>query len=488
MIKNKNLFKANAISGFSTLLIREFILKFLSFAGQIVLARLLIPEDFGVYAIIVFLISFIGLFSDVGLSLAIIQKKKDVTHAELSNIFIFKILLAVLLILIIWIFAPLAQFFYPSFSNEGITMIRIFSLTLLFLGVKSVPIALLERKLKYNIISMIDVMGVATYYITALILAYFQYGVWSFIIGTLIKESAETVFLFSKSPFVPDFSLNIGKIAKMIRFGLFIQGNSILMFFMSSIIPVLGAKAGGPNVVGILDFANKLASFPGIIAVNFSRVAFATYSRIQNDHILLVKSINKSISMLSIILFIFPVIVLCFAYELVFYIYTDKWIAAVPALWWFSLAIFFYPIITSLGQVILSIGKSRQIFQTTLFTAVIGWISALILIRENGYVGIAMANLIIYFCLYISYLYIVKKAGFNVVQFILIMLPKFFAALLAILFGIIINMTLPQSVPIFLSKLMLVASVYFTLMLLVAREDTIELFRIIKSVVRKKNG
>lgn len=90
----RDILKSSIVKGFSTLIVREFLIKLFSFIGQLFLARLLAPEDFGIFVIIVFIVTFFGFFSDAGLSFAIIQKKEKPTHKELSGVFTLKIALA----------------------------------------------------------------------------------------------------------------------------------------------------------------------------------------------------------------------------------------------------------------------------------------------------------------------------------------------------------------------------------------------------------
>lgn len=483
MSVEKNAIKSNIIRGFGTLIAREFFLKLLSFFGQIILARILAPSDFGIYVIIVFIVNLFGLFSDIGLSLAIIQKKSKPTHQELSGVFWLKILMSGGLILCIWIFAPLVKVFYPSFVETNITMLRVFSLTLLLTSCRAIPIALLERKIKYNLISLIDIIGVFVYYAVGLLGAFLNFGVWSLILGAITKEVTETIILYLIQPFIPDISLK-NNMKKMIKFGIYVQGNSVVMFFISSITPVLGGRLSGSYAVGLIDLANSIASIPNVIAMNFSRVAFAGYSKIQEEKEILSRSINKSIAMLSIILYFFPVMLLSFGGELVQFIYTDKWLDSVPSLYWFSGLIFFHPILASLGQAILSIGKSKEIFWATFIIAILGWIGGYMFIRLFGFTGVAMVTFFIYCALSLSYIFIMNKTDIDFS--IILIAPKLIAAILAIIFSFALNLLLPSNFAVLVIKVALSVAVYSVLMFIFAKNDTLEIFGLIKNLIRSK--
>jgi len=88
-------------------------------------------------------------------------------------------------------------------------MLRVLSITLLLTNFRSIPTSLLERKIKYNIISLVDIAGIVVYYLIALSAALFHFGVWSFIIAAVIKEIAETIILFIVQPFIPQLMFQL---------------------------------------------------------------------------------------------------------------------------------------------------------------------------------------------------------------------------------------------------------------------------------------
>jgi len=478
MVKDKDVLKTSIIQGFGTLVVREFFLKILSFIGQIFLARLLAPSDFGVYVVIVFVVNFLSLFSDVGLSLAIIQKHEEPTKEELSGVFILKMILSLLVVTVVWIFAPLLKNFYPTFSVSNVLMLRMLSLIIITGSIRSIPISLLERKLKYNLISIIDIIGVSIYYFISLFFAFMHFGAWSFILGALCKEVGETIVLYAIQPFIPQFSLFKARIKHMIKFGIYIQGNGLVNVITDSITPVIGGRTSGIYSVGLLDFAYNLGTLPETIAVNFGRVAFAGFSRIQKEKEILTNSISRSMSMLAIILYIFPVIIFGLGNELVPIIFSAKWAAAIPALYWYSAGSIFLPIISSLGQGILVIGKSKEIFWATLTTVVTGWLIALVLIHFIGFVGIAVAYFFIVVSFCIFYLLILKRSDYNF-PVVSILRPKLLVALLSFLIILALNIILPHGVITLIVKLMVVTISYILLTFIFVRKDAVEFSKII---------
>lgn len=483
MAENKDILKSRIVQGFGTLVVREFFLKLLSFVGQIFLARLLFPSDFGIYAIITFIINFLGLFSDVGLSLAIIQKKEEPSKTELSEVFVLKMLLSLSLILIIWVFAPYAKLFYTTFNDSNVLMLKIFSITLLLASFRAIPISLLERKIKYNLISLLDIVGILAYYVVALTGAFLNLGVWSFILGAIIKEIVETIILYIIQPFLPHITFSLVSIKKMLKFGIYVQGNGLVNFLRASIAPVIGGRISGPYGVGLLDFSFNISLLPETVASNFGRVAFSGFSRIQAQRELLSGSINKSMSMLSIMLYIFPVIIFSFGSALIPLIFSEKWAPSLPALYWYSAGAFFLPIIASLGQGILAIGKSKEIFWGSLITAASGWIFAFLLVHVFGFVAISAAYSLTSFFLCAFYILILKGSGLEL-NILSVFGPKIIAVLFSLLFSLGLNFLLPQGFFLIIIKLFLSVVSYIIFMFIFAKKDTKEFLTLIANWVK----
>src|ERR1035437_7374047 len=116
--------KNRSVKGFGALLRRQVVIKILNVISGIILARLLAPEIFGIYAIVLFVVQFFSVFGDVGLGAALIQKKGELDKAELSSTFWLQQVLVWVVVLIVIITAPLAMKVYPSLHYEGVWLIR----------------------------------------------------------------------------------------------------------------------------------------------------------------------------------------------------------------------------------------------------------------------------------------------------------------------------------------------------------------------------
>lgn len=474
------LLKSKITQGFSILILREFFIKIFSFGGQLIIARILIPSDFGYFVIISFIVGFFGLFSDIGLTWALIQKEKQPTKKEVATTLSIKIIINALLILCIILVSPFIKYFYSTFDVIHVQMLQIFSITLLLTSIRSVPIALLEREIQYHIISFIDIIGVIAYQIAVLIFAVLQFGAWSLICAVIIKEAIEVSFALYKKPIFPIFTVKFSHIKKLIHFGIFIQGNGFINFFHTSIVPAIVGIRNGPYEVGILDWSSSIAAIPMSITDNFGRVAFSGWSRFQSDTKFLSLAVQKSIGILSIISLLFTVLILGFSREAVTLLYTDKWLAGIPALYWFCGNTFFISVMSAIGSAILVLGKSKYIFFVTFFVTLIEWTLALLLVSIIGYIGVAVTSTIISFISFLLYLYIAQKVGI-VPNLTKTLFPKIIILIITFIFTVFLNSILNTTIFNLIIKISLTLILYTVLLFVLAKDDLLSIFKLVLS-------
>ncbi len=473
-----DLLKTKVTKSFSILIVREFSIKMLSFLGQLVVARILLPSDFGYFVMVSFVTNFFLLFSDVGLTWALIRNPHPPTEEEISAAFFVKTALSIGIIIIIFIAAPFIPLFYSNFGSTHIAMVRLFSITLLLTSIRSLPVALLEREIKYNVISIIDIIGALVYQAIVIPMALWHFGAWSFIYAVIGKEVVEAVIAYAKRPIHITFRNNISSIHHMMHFGVFLQGNGILAFIHTSIIPLLIGVKYGPYQVGLLDWASGIASIPLSVTDNFGRVAFAGFSRVQHNRQFLSKAIERSIGILSIITLFFTVMIFGFGVEAIKILYTQKWVAGVPSLYWFAANTFFISAISALGSGILALGKSKRIFYITLISDIVEWSLALVLVAQIGFIGVAVTSTITTIIVFCLYAFAAHKSSISL-HYRKLFVPKGIVSGITLILILLLNTILPSNIVLFGIKIIIASICYLGCMYLFAREDTLKIIQLI---------
>ncbi len=387
-----------AVSSAVTLVGRKLALRGFSYLATIILARILTPEIFGVFAIISFIVTFFSFFSDVGLGAALIQKKEKLTKTELSTAFFTQETLVIALCVIMFLAAiPIARHY--GLDNSGIWLIRLASISLVLTSLKTIPSILLERVLKYNRLIVVEFIEVVSFQLIAVALALAGFGVWSFIIALVARSFLGLVTLYILSPWFPSLSFDISSVKSLVKFGIPYQSNYFIALFKDSLTPVFVGLIAGAAAVGYLNWAFTFSKIPIEFMSDFFRITFPAYSRIQHDNELVKKSIEKTLFVTNAIIFPGVFFLMALAFPIVHLIFTDKWLPALPAFYIHSLGVLVVGISNTFSNTFWALGKVKIASTLMIIYAIINWVVSVPLVLKFGFIGAVMGSAVV---LYIS--------------------------------------------------------------------------------------
>ena len=192
-MKNDNILKNNAISGLIWKLLENFGTQLISFAIQIVLARILFPADYGIIAITVVFVSVANVFIQTGFSAALIQRK-EISESDCSSVFYSGLIVSTILYIILFLLAPAISIFYDE--AKLIAIFRVQSLSLIFGGLTSVHNTLLTRDLQFRKSFSKSIIAVAMQGIVGITLAVLGYGVWSLVWANIVNYTVSTIIVW----------------------------------------------------------------------------------------------------------------------------------------------------------------------------------------------------------------------------------------------------------------------------------------------------
>lgn len=229
------------------------------FTSVIVLSRLLAPEDFGIVAMAAPMMAFVGLFQDLGLMQATVQKK-SITHAEVNTLFWINIAISALLAVLLVLAAPVARRFYGE-PSVGL-IVAALSLQILVSGAGGQHHALLNRRMQFGRIAVMEsaaaVIGLAVAIAWALIAPSF----WALYAGGLATDLASTAIAWAMSGWRPTLPRWTAGARSLVNFGAGITGFNFANFFARNLDNVLIGRYRGQQELGLYDRAYKLLLFP----------------------------------------------------------------------------------------------------------------------------------------------------------------------------------------------------------------------------------
>lgn len=312
----------------------------ISLVGNIVLARLLEVYEFGIIGILLFFVSLFKVFSESGLSGALIRRGHP-TDEEYSTIFIFNLVVSLCCYAILFIAAPYIAQFY---DNEKLTLyLRIIGIVLIINAFQFTQATRLVVHLQYKRISLYSIIAVTFATIIGIVMATVGYGVWALIAMQILNVLFLTIIYWVKEGGYHKMVFNKESFLSMYKFGMFTTLSSILNTAFENSYQLILGKYFSITTTGYYYQGKKLQEIPiGIIKNATTGVVFSTLSKARDDH-------NHFSKIYTSIVVAFTVLVGCiclnlylFSKEVVLILYGEKWIGAVFFIKILAIASFFF--------------------------------------------------------------------------------------------------------------------------------------------------
>ena len=370
----------------SNKVLSSFIWKFLERSGthviqfilQIILARILSPNDYGVVSIVTIFITLANVFIQSGFNTALIQKK-DVDTLDYSSAFYLSFFVATVLYITIFITSPIIAKFYDN--SLLIPILRVLSITLFFGVFNSIQHAIISKKMqfkKYFISSLISIIGSG---ILGICLAYSGFGVWALVFQQLSNIIINVVVQFIIVKWHPKLLFSFKRVKVLFSYGWKLLCSSLIDNLYTHVYDlVIGKK----YTVSDLAFYNRGKQFPYFIVSNvnssISSVLLPVMSNNQDDYCTVKKMTRRAIIVSSYIMIPMMFGLVVVAKPMVSFILTDKWLPCVPFLQMLCFSYVLWPVHTANLQAINAIGRSDIFLKLEIIKKIIGIIILIITI------------------------------------------------------------------------------------------------------------
>ena len=327
---NTDINKAKVVSSLTWKLFERFVSQGLSLAIQIILARLLLPEDFGSLAIIVAITNYAAIFVQSGIATALIQKK-DLDDKDVSTVLISCLILASAFYTILFVAAP---FIANAFESDILVpTLRIQSLVLFLNAINSVQTAILSRKMQFKRLFVRSLIAVPVSGIVGIAMAYLGFGLWSLVMYNLSNMLVVVLVmnigndLRTKLGFSMEKARTIYSFSSKILVTSFVSGGYDLMRTMA-----IGKKYN-TNDLAFYDKAYSYSYYVvNILNSSISSVMLPTFSKKQDDINEIKLIARRSTKLSAFVMIPLMVGIATIATPLVRLLLTEKWMECVPYL------------------------------------------------------------------------------------------------------------------------------------------------------------
>lgn len=334
--------KKKAISGFSWTFLEQFGSKAINFIVQIILARLIAPEEFGLLGMILIFSAVGNSLSDSGMSQSLIRSDEP-DEEDFSTVFTINFTISVLLYFAFWSLAPFISDFYDQ--DRLTSLIRVYSLVIVINSLFTIQKAKLTYQLnfKYQMRAQLPTLLIAG--LSGILMAYLGFGVWALVYMQIISGLSLTLIYFVQTKWVPSVKMNRAKLKEHFHFGYKVALSGIMSRIVNNIFPMVIGKYFSAAMVGYYTRATTMKEFPvATIAQTLDKVLYPVFSKMKDNEEQLKNAYQRIQIIVLTILGSIMLLLILTARPLFGWLLGEEWLPAVPYFQLLCITGIFYPL------------------------------------------------------------------------------------------------------------------------------------------------
>lgn len=361
---------------------------------RIILARILMPEDFGVVTMIMIFIEIANVFVVSGFGQSLIQKK-DADNLDFSSVFYFSVTMSWILYFIIFLGSPVVASFYGKPVLTPI--LRVLALKLPLAGINSVQQAYVQKHMMFKRFFFSTLIGTLVSAVVGIVMAYHGFGPWALVAQYLCNSAMDTLVLWVTVKWRPDFRFSKSRMKEMFGFGWKMLLSELINTTYKQVRSLVIGKLYSEQDLAYYDQGQKL---PNIIVTNINSsigsVLFPAMTTRQDNKETLKQIVRRSIQVGSYIMWPLMIGFAVVAEPVVSLVFSDKWLPCVPFLQIACIQFALEPVQTANIQAVKALGKGRVMLIMEIVKKGFGLIT-LVAVMWQGVMGIAWTGMVVTF-------------------------------------------------------------------------------------------
>lgn len=334
--------KEKTVKGVLWSCVDRFSTQGIQFVFSVLIARILLPSDYGTVAMLSIFFAVSQTFIDSGFGAALIRKI-DRTETDFCTVFYFNIAVGVFFYLVLWFTSPYIADFYDLPLLKDIT--RVVALTVVFSSFSIVQSAKLSIKVDFKTRAKTSIWANFLSGAIGLFFAYRGYGVWALVIQSVSFSFIGTFLMCYWVRWIPKLIFSWRSFRELFSFGSKLLISSLLNTCYNNIYPLVIGKFFSPSALGLYSRANTLAQYPSsVITSTLQGVTFPILSSIQNENEMLADVYKRFIRLSAFVIFPMMIGLSAVASPFIRLLLTDKWEGAIYLLQIICFAMMWYPI------------------------------------------------------------------------------------------------------------------------------------------------
>jgi O-antigen/teichoic acid export membrane protein len=353
-----------------------------------ILARLVSPHDFGLVAMAMVVAGFLQVFKEAGLSTATIQRE-DITQAQVSNLFWINLSVGFTAMVALSLMSPMIAWFFHQPELLGIS--AVLSIAFLVDGSVVQHVALLNRQMRFQMISYVELGSAAAGFLLGAVMALNGWGYWSLVVATLTTSVIRATTVWVLSPWRPQRFASKSGTWPLLKFGVDLTLVGVIYALSRGFDSILIGRYLGSDALGVYSRGIALITRPleRLIAPVYS-VMVPALSRLQTEPERYRKAFLQVFEALAVSAFAIAGLLLAIADPLVLVILGDRWTAASPILAALSPAVIHIVLGSATSWLYTSQGRGTDLVRTASIGAAL-LTGSFILGLNFGATGVAAA-------------------------------------------------------------------------------------------------
>ena len=364
--------RSKLIKGVAWIGAAQVLVNSLGFLSTIILARLLMPSDFGLIAIATAVIGIIGVISEFSLYKALVQRD-DPEQAHFDTAWTMNVIRgAIVAVIIAFLAMPIASFY----GDERLRGVMLLMAVSTFVGsFNNTKLAVFERELQFHQSFVLSLTGKVVGFVGTVGVAYFTRSYWALVIGPLITEFALVVVSYALFPYRPRPTLSHYK--DLLSYSIWLTFGRWVQAFSWRSDPLLLGYFLAPQMIGQYSMGNRITSKTiGDLSQPIKQILFPAFSRIKNDPQRLRGAYLRSQGVLCMLCFPVAMTFAVTAPELVATALGDNWLLAVTVVQVIAITRMLQ-MTENLEAIAMATGHTKQMFWRDVLNLIIRWPSVL---------------------------------------------------------------------------------------------------------------
>lgn len=357
--------KSTATKGIFWSAVDKFAVQFGQFVVSILLARILLPEDFGLIGMLAIFITLSQTFVESGLGMGLIQRQ-DSSEVDFSTVFVFNLAVSSFFYLLLFLSAPLISAFFnqPQLTD----LIRVLGLNLLIIAFALVQRTKMTIAIDFKSIAKSNIIGMVVGGCFGIIAAKSGYGVWSLVIQTLLGSFATSLSLWVFSNWNPSIAFSIHSFKSLFGYGSKLLIAGLYAQILNNVYTICLGKFYPTASLGYYSRAKSFADLSaGTVVSVIQQALFPILTAVQNDKEKLVSIYSRLIRMSAFIIIPLMTLIALLAKPIVIILLTEKWVSLIPLLQWMVFARIFFPMSVLNMNLLNAVGRSDLFLKVDLF-------------------------------------------------------------------------------------------------------------------------